>query len=382
MAAQPGRKESKTSSKKTAHFLKSTIDSARAGETYKWKLSDDGSRLLTEVTGRGAPYFNKAVGVPGQDTLLLSRNNLEKARQKGRSLVYVLPYRIVGTEEEVRQLITAAAAVYPDARLAAASILVPQSVISESNAANFAQIFADEEAAQKARRGDTEAANVAVMASLDRVHQQALARKAARGTGVKKTKKVGDKTSGSRLRDAFTGDNRLLNVSHKTSSGGRGYRTLKAAPSEGSKYKNVANSRFSRIYAANLEDYRIALEDLGATPDELALLSNQFSSAAASKQVSTVAPSMPQVPQGVVSPSSALGMSVAPSVVNQSQLGRVSPSRVQTLQPLQTQRSVSPRSLGAPAAPLTSGNSGTTIIRPLTSPRASPTASSPPIFNM
>src|SRR6266496_451636 len=156
MAAQPTqRKASQLNElKSTSHATDFIIRSAQEGRKYKLVKNKTTNNIEQEFKPEtSSPYFNKADGIPGQDTLQLNSLNFEKARAKGKDLVYVISHRIVGTRAEIGALVDKIAAVRGE-RLSLQGLLDPSNVVdvSNMNSARNVQLMQAEAARQSEQR--------------------------------------------------------------------------------------------------------------------------------------------------------------------------------------------------------------------------------------
>ena len=377
---QGGQGQRKTSRKnqlkQASHFHSSVVNAAREGRRFAW--TDQNGTLVVGQQGQvRSPYFNKADGIPGQDTLQLNANNFDAQRQKGRDLVFVLSHRIVGTQQEIADLFNRAGIT----QFSLNDLLRADNVVTAANMGGQrqSQVLAQETQLQSDYRRRAKTEDDEMLAELERVYQRRLANNAARGKGPKKSprqRSTGD-AAATRLVTAFNRDNNLIDVS-RNRQGGRSARKITKTPGEGSSLRNVPG-RFGRIYASNEEDYVQALQDLGASQDEINLHVQQLRQSLAGRKnrgqggrsgtggagaqgQAVSEPNIQLMPDVLAQP--------FPTQTQQTGQARVSPSRVTTVIP-GSAMGLSPSRVGqAPAAPLQAGASGTSLIRPLMSPRS------------
>jgi len=363
--SQQGAKQGsrRNESKAASHFLDNVVTAARQGQRFSWV--QNGTQLEQKFeTGVGSPYFNKADGIPGKDTLQLVPRNFETARLKGHNLIYVIPARVVGTREQITELAKKASALF-GAYLSIDGLLSPDNTVTEQNMTGVLQsrvIQAEADAQSAYRRQSRDQEDVDV-AELDLVFARYNAAKASRGKGEGKKSPRGKgegNTPASRLRSAFARDQSNLNVSGRSKTTNvRSIRKLTNVPGDRSDLRNVPG-KYGRIYSSNVDDYVAALTDLGATAEDVAIYSRALSQALSGRQQRTQSQA-PAVPGTLATMPNAQGQ------MSQFVQTMPSPTRVSTVIP----GAGSSPARQLPTAPLQqSGASGNTLIRPLMSPRS------------
>ena len=375
--AQPQKSASQGSRrneyKAASHLLDDIVTAARQGKDIKWEQVGENLRPIIQA-GSGSPYFNKADGNPGKDTLQLVPRNFETARAKGNNLIYVLSHRLVGTREQLTSLINKASDLFK-IKISLDDLLKNSNIVTEQNMNGPAQALAiqNEAQAQSDYRRQSRNQDDTDVAELDLVFARYNAAKEARGKGEgkKSPRSKGEgNTPASRLRTAFNRDQSNLNVSGRSKTTGlRSIRKLTTVPGDRSELRSVPG-KYSRIYSTNVDDYVAALTDLGASAEEVAIYSKGLSQALSGKAKQAQVQN-PQIP-GNLAPMPQASVDIQGKMPSPTNIRMPSPSRVSTLMP---GAGASP-SRQAPLAPLQQGASGNTIIKPLMSPRSQTTVQS------
>lgn len=323
------------------------VERAKRGELYSLELVNKKDVKVTNIK-RGLPYFNKALGTPGKDKLVLNSKTLQQ-KKDGKPLLYIISHRIVGTRDEIEKM-------YDDAKLSfpLKDLLAPTNVLTETNMENIVVYegkkmtmteFIDNELSKQSEvrnvaRGDYQQVREELETIYNLAEKRTLDRKNA-------PKKVIVKEDFLTLYKKVSSEkDKVVNVSKMTPDGKNA--RITNVPTKRSK-SVILNGPYDKIASSNPTTYGYALKLLGLNDSQIANNVKQLSELLSDSPPTTLA--------GVVAPVVSTENIMRPTQSSSQMIA----SNIQPVMPIVIPQNLSPRGIGTQVP----------VIIPQKSPRSS-----------